>query len=384
MSNMMIKIFMLTVVTWVQVLSGEEPFAVSVIDYSPAPGQFVNDMNDDGFVINDPLAAIGAPDGGGTRDGALDVVTLGGFGGSITLAFDHLVEDHPLNPYGMDAIVFGNAWWVIGDVNRHWAECGTIEISLDVNKNSIADDPWYLIPGSHIDQPVSQFVSQTWDNNTSDTTYPPADASWIPLGFFPSGESMATTSAYVLPLNVFGNTTVVNPLSGTGREGVFGYADYMPTLFLGDLDGDDFVDNFMVTPEEFYTVADNPLFSGISEGSGGGDAFDIAWAIDPISSEFAMLPGFHFLRITTGVNAVLGPFGEKSVEVDAVADARPDLTGDADGDVDIDLHDISFLLACLSDDGSSGVACAPVEENLARIVEPFDAIPVTMRMTGPR
>ncbi len=374
---------MMTVVTLVQVLSGEEPFAVRVLEYSPAPGQFVNSVTDDGYAINDPIAAVGAPDGGGTADGALDVVTLGGFGGSIALAFDHMVEDHPLNPYGMDAIVFGNAWWVVGDVNRHWAECGTIEISLDANENDVADDPWYLIPGSHISQPVAQFVSQTWDNNTNDATYPPADALWIPPGFFAVGETMVSTVAYALPLDVFGNTSVVNPLSGTGQEGVFGYTDYTPTLFLGDLDGDDFVDDFSLTPEEFYTVADNPYFTGISAGSGGGDAFDIAWAIDPSSGAFALLPGFHFLRITTSVNAVLGPFGEKSVEVDAVSDVRPDLTGDADGDVDIDLRDISFALTCLSHDGNSRAACAPAEINLVRIVEPSDLIQVMVRMTGP-
>jgi len=371
-------------IAWVQVLSGGEPFAVSVIDYSPAPGQFVNHVSDEGFIINDPLVALGAPVAGGTMDGSVDVVTLGGFGGSITVAFDHMVEDHPLNEYGMDAIVFGNAWWVFGDTNRHWAECGTIEISLDVNKNGLADDPWYLIPGSHISEPSLQFVNQTWDSDTSDATYPPDDASWIPPGFIAVGETTTSTFAFALPLDVFGNTTVVNPLFGTDREGVWGYADYMPTLFLGDLNGDNFVDDFSLTPEEFYTVPDNPFFTGISENSGGGDAFDIAWAIDANTGLPAQIPGFHFLRITTAVNAVLGPFGEKSVEVDAAADVQPDLTGDADGDVDIDLHDISFVLTCLSRVQSSSVGCAPVEINVAKIDDQVDAIQVMTRMTGPR
>ncbi len=375
---------MWTVVALVQVLSGEEPFAVRVIDYSPAPGQFVNELSDDGFVINDRLAALGAPVGGGTFDGAVDVVTLGGFGGSITLAFDHMVEDHPLNPFGMDAIVFGNAWWVVGDINRHWAECGTIEISLDVNQNDVADDPWYLIPGSHIDQPTSQFMGQTWDSDTLDTTYPPDDASWIPPDFFVSGASWVTTFAHVLPVDVFGNPSVVNPLFGTGREGIFGYADYMPTLFLGDLDGDDFVDDFTVTPEAFYTVPDNPFFTGISLGSGGGDAFDISWAVHLDSGLPAELPGFHFIRITTAVNAVLGPFGEKSVEIDAVSDVLPDVTGDADGDVDIDLHDISYVLTCTSRIEFNSSSCAPVEQNLISIEDAIDVIDVMSRITGPR
>ena len=93
------------------VAAGQTPFASRVIDYSPAPGQWVNDAQ-----FNDPTVALGAPFPGGLPepDEAI-LVSLGGFGGSITLAFDHRVEDDPLNPLGMDAIVFGNAVWVGGD-----------------------------------------------------------------------------------------------------------------------------------------------------------------------------------------------------------------------------------------------------------------------------
>lgn len=288
------------------------PFASSVLEFRPAPGQFVNVAD-----FNEPGKALGPPRGGGTS--AADntsVVSLGGFGGSITLGFDHTVEDDPFNPFGMDAIVFGNAFYLGGDSDRHWAECATIEISLDVNCNGQADDPWYLIPGSHIVDPDGQYAAQTWDDDTADDTHPPLLASWIP----PGRSGVWTTEGYLLPPEVFGQVPVINPAGGGDAEGIFGYAEYSPTLVLGDLDADNVVDDPLIIPEEFYTVPDDPMTVGITPGSGGGDAFDIAWAIEPLTGLPAGLPGFDFIRITNGVNTIVGPLGELSPEIDAVAD----------------------------------------------------------------
>ena len=329
---------------WCHASFAESPFAVDWIDYSPAPGQFIRDE-----AFNNPDRALGPPDGAGTLDGnELSVVTLGGFGGSITLAFDHRVEDDPLNPFGVDAIVFGNAFWSGGDRNRHWAECATIEISLDVNRNGEVDDPWYLIPGSHLTDPVTQFHTQTWDDDPSTEDIPPANLSWIPLGH----SGTWTTSAYLLPSAPFGVLVVENPGAGDGVEGVYGYGDYTPVVKLGDTDLDNTVDDPSAVPEAFYTAPDDPLEIGITPGSGGGDAFDIAWAIDVETGLPADLPAFDFIRLTNGVNA-LTVFGEKSPEIDAVADVAPDPFGDYDVDQDIDLHDVAGFLRCF------GVAFAP-------------------------
>ena len=58
----------------------------------------------------------------------------------------------------------------------------------------------------------------------------------------------------------------------------------------------------------------------VTPGSGGGDALDIAWAIDPGNGLPAELDGFDFLRITVGINFVDPLFGEGSSEIDAVAE----------------------------------------------------------------
>ena len=336
--------------------AADSPFATTVVDFSPAPGQRVNV-----WPFNDPSLAIGPPVGGGqyASDNS-KVVTLGGFGGSITLKFDHTVMDDRANPHCLDAIVFGNACWAGGDPNRHWAECGVIEISRDVNGNGVADDPWYVIPGSHIAHPVAgQLRVQTWDDNIADPTYPPTPPpgnpypNWIPPGY----SGTWTTHGYLLlPASLFNVAVLENP-NGPGAtvEGVFGYADFNPVRILGDLDGDDIIDDPELTPEAFYTVPDDPLEVGITPGSGGGDAFDIAWAIDPATDQPANLDGFDFIRITTGVNYVTPLFGEISTEVGGAADVGSGRMGDGDWDGDLDRDDFVLFGGCMA--GPSAAAC---------------------------
>ncbi len=300
----------------------QSPFAARVVEYASAPGQFVTDPS-----FNDPDAALGPPSSAGeTAPSNVGLVSLGGFGGSITLAFDHTVLDDPRNPLGLDAIVFGNAHWVAGDPNARWAEPATIEISLDVNLNGIADDPWYLIRGSHITDPIAQFASQTWDTDTNDTTFPPHLASWIPASASPDAQGRFETVGWVLPSDPFDVGLFLlnsSDAASLGMESVWGYAECSPTRLLGDLDGDGVTDDTQIPPERFYTRPDDPLTIGIDPGAGGGDAFDIAWAIDPLTGAPAALPGFDFIRLTSARRWSVTILGEPSSEIDAVADVTP-------------------------------------------------------------
>ncbi|MBI1826759.1 MAG: hypothetical protein HY287_09620 [Planctomycetes bacterium] len=351
----------------------ETPFATCVLDYSPAPGQFVN--ND---VFNDPDKALGPPTGGGTRQpNNTGVVTLGGFGGSIILGFDHPVKDDPLNPMGLDAIVFGNASFVAGDPQRRWAECATIEISVDENHNGLPDDRWYLIPGSHIMNPSQQFTLATWDDDVNDPAHPPADADWIP----PEETGIWTTAAFALPSATFAMIPLQNPGGSPNFDAIWGYADHTPTLLLGDTNADDVVDDPLLTPEKFYTHPDDPFTIGITPGSGGGDAFDIAWAVDEITGEQARITQFNFIRITTAVNFVSPLFGEISAEIDAVAEVARDPFGDFDDDDDIDLADVAAAQNCL---GAILDSCAKFDRppNGEWCSDTF--LVVLDRLTGPR
>lgn len=351
-------------------------FASAVVSYDPAPGQFVNHES-----LGDPAHALGPPDGRGVIDGNdATVVTLGGFGGAIVLAFDAPVNDDPDNPFGLDAIVFGNAFYAGGQVNRHWAECATIEIAVDANDNGLADDPWYLIPGSHLDPPTTP-SQQTWDDDLADPAFPPGAESWIPAG----RAGTWITTAHRLPPSIFDASVVQNPLGlNAVEEGVFGYADYSPTLILGDLDMDDVVDDAGLIADEFYTFPDDPYTTGVVAGSGGGDAFDIAWAVDAQTGEPAELAAFDFIRITNGVNAVSPVFGEKSPEIDAVADVVPRRTGDLTWDGDVDDDDFAAFAECFA-----GPGMAPAEEVCPRLdlqwdedVDLADAADFFLRFTG--
>lgn len=328
------------------VAGGGSPFATRVIDYAPAPGQFVQNPQ-----YNDPARALGAPAAGGTS--AADnskVVTLGGFGGSITLGFDHRVFDNAHNPRagagGLDLMVFGNAFWAAGNPQRRYAEAGTIEVSRDANANGLCDDPWYLIPGSSFGAGAAAPTSTTWDDDTADARFPPDNPTWIP----PGRTGTWTTSGFLLT-SPFNAPILVNPQGpggGSSDEAYFGLADLSPTAILGDLDGDNVSDDPLMTPEQFYTVPDDPHAVGLGRSggwAGGGDAVDIAAAIDPATGEPAHLPWIDFVRITTAVDAVNPPLGEMSTEISAVADVRPRYTADWNLDGAIGVQDIFDFLA---------------------------------------
>lgn len=331
-------------------------FADQVMEYRPAPGQFVNNPT-----FNNPAKALGAPVGGGTV--AADntkLVTLGGFGGSITLRFIPPVVDDPRNPLGLDAIVFGNAVWVGGDPQSRFGEAGVIEISCDDNGNGLADDAWFVIPGSHLPRapggsPSSVYRSQQWDANAGTPT-PPANVAWYPSQVaFPGWPSSYATAAFELPSS-FAASPLLN--GGGTTESRWGYADFSPTLRLGDLSGasggpgenslSDPEDRPTIDPGAFYTTPDDLFTVGVSRGSGGGDAFDIAWAVDPATGAPPHLDRFDFIRISTAVDAVLGPggsLGEISTEISGVARVRPVMTSpDVNGDGVVNSADLGLLL----------------------------------------
>jgi PKD repeat protein len=249
--------------TCVVTIVASSPFATMMCAYNPAPGQFVNDPQ-----YNDPAKALGQPKGGRTplQPDNSSIVSLGGFGGSITLAFDHRVLD---NPGGYDFIVFGNAQY--SGAPLRFVEPGVVEISED-------GFTWFLIPGSHLRAPFER-ITKTYSNGQ-------------------------VFSAYQLPADT--QDGIVN-----GKYTLWGYADLSPVLALPD----------MADPARYFTIPDDPILTGIDTGTCGGDAFDIAWAVDPRTGTAANLSGFRYIRITTGVDRNLGgSLGELSTEIDAVAD----------------------------------------------------------------
>jgi len=331
------------------------PFATRVMAFVPGPGQFVQNG-----LFNDPAAALGPPATGGLSAANNNkMVSLGGFGGTITLGFDHAVVNHSAtapqaaNPAGVDLIVYGNAFFVAGNATRRFAEAGVIEVSADVNGNGLADDAWFVIRGSHLPGgagvavasglPADALLSVTFDDDVADAMFGPARGAWIP----PGRSGAWTVTGFALP-SAFNGPIVNNPLGSTAtEEGFWGYADCTPGLLLGDFDGDGVIDDATVTAEAFFTRPDDPFAVGVSPGSGGGDAIDISWAVDAATGAAANLQSIDFVRITTAVNFVHPVFGENSTELSGIAEVRIDARGsttDFNGDGVTDPDDLADFI----------------------------------------
>ena len=113
------------------------PFATNWLSYTPGA-----DTNPD---FRDPNAALGKPaleSGFGDITpfaGAFtgDLLVQVGSGGELVVGFDHAVMDDPLNPFGVDLLVFGNAFFFNPDFTGPtlaldiFADAGAISLSQD-------------------------------------------------------------------------------------------------------------------------------------------------------------------------------------------------------------------------------------------------------------
>jgi hypothetical protein len=115
---------------------GESPYATQVVSYTAGTG--INPS------YTDPNAALGSParvNGSSFGDPtavnpfnspfeSFDVVSIGR-GGSLTIGFDHDVHNDAGNPYGIDLLIFGNAFISTFGSGGFFAEGGDIAVSLD-------------------------------------------------------------------------------------------------------------------------------------------------------------------------------------------------------------------------------------------------------------
>ncbi len=269
----------------------DDPWADQVIDYfatSPVTG------------YTTPGVALGPPRGLGPSepfnddDGVKTVVSLGiptvMNRGRLVLRFNTPVTNDPANAFGLDFIVYSNAFWVGGLSQRKFQEPAIVEISDDgVN--------WFLIPGSR---------AFTYAGGA------------LPLVTESAGDFNLIAGQ---ELFLAGSITNPNTLSvATGpptTEYNWGYAEMSPTLA-------PYLDN--------YVRPDNPLAVGMTPRSGGGDAFDIAWAIAQNGSP-AGLTQFQYIRLSPFVSRSMS-VGFASPEVMAVADVVPSVDADGDGILD--------------------------------------------------
>lgn len=277
------------------------PYISRVLEYKPAPGQFVNEM---------PLYELGDTEETMRKkaeeniSGKTDVmITLGGFGGYITFGFDHTV----MNVGGeKDFSILGNAFYSLIEGESEGGSCepGIVMVAFDKNQNGKPDDDeWFELAGSEYDKP------ETIKNY--EITYYKPDQNKTPT---PDETGQLTDTTYVKWIDNTG-------ITGYIPKNRFHAQDYYPK-WIGETEisfkGTRLADNaedisgagsYWIQYTYDWGYVDNHPNDSTSLIS-----FDIDWAVDNAGNKVS-LPGVDFIRVYTGVNQTCGWIGETSTEI---------------------------------------------------------------------
>lgn len=272
-------------------------YANKVLAYRPAPGQFMNTSTtayEKGFSAEDVRRKAEEK----LKDPYLCLLSLGGFGGSIVVGFDHTV---PNISGAYDFKIYGNASYdsfgtLTGALGGS-SEPGIVLVSKDVNGNGLADDEWYELKGSEYDskhtikdyaityhRPASPLSSVKWTDNQGNTGYVYRNETHTKNDYYPAWieEDEMTFYGSRLKDNAVNEPRPGMPEHWVGYCYAYGYADNHPNDEKGAL-------------------------------------FKIDWAVDK-EGRSVKLDGIDFVKIYTAVNQYCGWMGEISTEVQAVED----------------------------------------------------------------
>ena len=279
------------------------PYISKVLEYNPAPGQFINTMPEyeEGDTYQTMLRKAEDAIAGTNRS----LISLGSWGGYVTFAFDHSVVNTPNLP---DFIIEGNAFYASAGNRNGSSEPGIVMVSIDINQNGLPDDPFYELAGSEHTHSATIHQYSLIYHRTPATHTPQPDI-----------KNSLTDTTYILWHNNQGE-------QGYMYKNTFHTQDYYPlwftdsTLtFYGTRLPDNAVDksgkgNMWVQTAYDYGYADSHPNDSISRCS-----FDIDWAVTA-EGEPINLPCADFVRVYTGVHQQCGWIGEISTEVSHARD----------------------------------------------------------------
>ena len=272
-------------------------FANRVLEYKPAPCQFMNTpttaykenyTSEDVRKYAEELLKV--PD--------LCLLSLGAYGGYITVGFDHTV---PNVPGQYDFKIYGNAYYdafgtLTGELGGS-SEPGIVLVSKDVNGNRLPDDEWYELAGSEYKspatikdytityhRPTSPLDKVQWTDNQGNEGYVNRNDFYTTNSYYPSWieENEMTFYGSRLKDNAVNEPREDMPEHWVGYCYLYGYADNHPNN---------------------------------TEKS----KFQIDWAVDKNGLP-VQLDGIDFVRIYTAVNQNTGWMGEISTEIQAIED----------------------------------------------------------------
>jgi hypothetical protein len=289
-----------------------------VYDYTPAPGQFVNQ---EGFGT-----LKGAQ---GLCDGSNKLLTLGAWGGYVVVGFDQPIKNHPDNPYGVDFTIFGNAF--LGS-----SEPGIVQVMKDVNGNGKPDDIWYELKGSsHYFQSTKYNYEVTYSNPNSlaDVPYLTSDAK---NGVVKYMSDYYKQQHYPLKENFPDIDQKSYSLQGSKLLSKTGQDNFVINYYMDF----GYADNYSSVAGADPSKPDNPYTLDVQEGCKG-DPFDIDWAIDS-KGNHVNLDQIDFVRVYNGVLQHGGWLGEVSTEIKQISSVLPNASIKGVTDVIITSHPLVY------------------------------------------
>ena len=256
-----------------------------VYEYTPAPGQFIND----GVTLTTQEEACSYAF---ERLSQGQFVSLGAFGGYLIAGFDHSVESS--TDGGFDLQITGNA-------HSSSSEPGIIWVSQDENGNGLPDDTWYELRGSEYGKP------ETWQDYAVTYYRPSSNGTSIEwtdnrgssgsVDYIPAYHSQET----YFPLWI---TTDSYTLRGTRLEDRLVDENGNGSLWIGHPFDWGYADNWSGTDPDI-------------------DKFRISDAVR-WDGEPADLTYIDFVKIQCGVQAKGGWTGEQSTELTLIRDLHID------------------------------------------------------------
>lgn len=117
-------------------VSTSSPYFNNVLEYTPAPGQFINETKTGGFTGKETTPEAAAEYAKNRMRSDL-YVSLGGFGGYIVVGFDHSID----NVEGYDLAIKANSF-------SGSSEPGIVWVMQDENGDGKPNDTWYELKGS--------------------------------------------------------------------------------------------------------------------------------------------------------------------------------------------------------------------------------------------
>lgn len=262
-----------------------------VFEYTPAPGQFINETKTGGFDGTQTTVESAIAYATQRMKDKL-FVSLGGFGGYIVVGFDHSID----NTGGYDFGVEGNSF-------KGSSEPGIVWVMQDKNGNGLPDETWYELAGSETEK------SETIQNYAV-TYYRPTEpmqpVKWID-NQGNSGEidylKQFHRQDYYYPLWIQEDSYT---LTGTCLKARNYDASGKGTYWVNDEYDWGYTDNF--SPIDRLTEDDN------YNASVNANYFKISNAIDTNGNKVD-LKYIDFIKVQVGVNAKSGWLGEVSTEV---------------------------------------------------------------------